>query len=351
MANHVYPLGYSTPGAQERIEELLEKKTLIIDTRLKPWSHNVFWRKEELENVYGGRYRWAGKVLGNENYQGGPIKLVDPDTGIRGLTRYLNEGYDLILMCQCKTFSSCHLHTICNLLKESMPDVEVVRFEQEEMQQQLFDVPRTAPEQVEMSTSSIQEWCYSVSDVIFEDVGDAPVPDEYQALYDEYCAEVDWLPVQTPLWCALECHHGVYTLEKSKHKAYTKSLLCSGDEKQIEAALEAMKRLVLKWDASSAIAKMNQQAYAAREQEKLRAKSDPKIRAWERECRRNPYYPDQESIERMKEREEEKLMERVRAYHEKWHSHPCTVQEPHMRKDGYMVVAMPEGWTRKEETL
>ena len=36
-------------------------------------------------------------------------------------------------------------------------------------------------------------------------------------------------------------------LEKSRHKAYTKSLLCSGDEKKIEAAVEAMERTLDKY--------------------------------------------------------------------------------------------------------
>lgn len=204
------------------------------------------------------------------------------------------------------------------------------------------------PERIDSSTARpIQEWRYSVADVAFQDVGDTPVPDEYRALYNEYCAEVGWLPVNTPLWCALECHYGVWTLEKSKHKAYTKSLLCSGDEKLIEAALEAMKRLLLKWDSSRGIAKLNADAYAAREQQKLRDKSAPKIRAWERECRKNPYYPDEQSLNEMKEREEEKLMERVRAYQEKWLSHPIVVGA-HMGEDGYLVIEMPEGWKRPE---
>ena len=247
MANHVYPLGYSTPGAQERIEELLEKKTLIIDTRLKPWSHNVFWRKEELENVYGERYKWAGAYLGNENYKGGQIKLVNPEMGIRGLTRYLNEQHDLILLCQCKTFSACHVSTICNLLIQAMPQVTVVQYNGNAPLQQysntvsLFDGNTALPDYSNaVLPSHCQEWRYSVSDVAFSDVGKAPVPDEYKTLYDEYCAEIDILPVETPMWRSATPEYKNVLLEKSRHKAYTRSLLCSGDEKAMRAALEAM---------------------------------------------------------------------------------------------------------------
>lgn len=193
----------------------------------------------------------------------------------------------------------------------------------------------------------------SVTDVVIEDVGDRQVPPEYQALFDEYCAELDWLTrpgtsITTLFWCATECHYSNRMLEKSRHKSYTRSLLCSGDPKKVEAAVEAMKRLLLKWDSSRGIAKLNADAYAAREQLKLREKSAPKIRAWEEHTARNPYYRDQASVEAMKEREEKNLMQRVEEYHQKWRSHPCPVQEPRLGEDGYLIVEMPEGWTRKE---
>jgi len=40
--------------------------------------------------------------------------------------------------------------------------------------------------------------------------------------------------------------------QKSRHKAYTKSLLCSGDEKKILAAIEAMERTLDKYFDSMA---------------------------------------------------------------------------------------------------
>lgn len=88
--------------------------------------------------------------------------------------------------------------------------------------------------------SDIQEFRYSVSDVVFEDVGDAPIPNEYQQLYAEYCEEIDLLPVSTPMWRSATPEYKNVMLEKSRHKAYTKSLLCSGDSKARRAAEEAM---------------------------------------------------------------------------------------------------------------
>lgn len=327
--NAIYPVGYSSPDAGAHIDDLMTRpEVLLVDTRLKPHSWNEAWRKEALEQKYGNRYRWAGKYLGNLGKDDGYIELADADTGIRGLVGYLDKQHDLILLCQCKAFEKCHVSTICRLLVEKMPEVEVVR-------------PDNGP---------IQEWRYSVSDVAFEDVGDVDVPDEYQMIFNEYCAEMEWLTrpgttITELFWCATECYYTNRYLEKTKHKAYTKSLLCSGDSKKIEAAVEAMKRLLLKWDSSRGIAKLNRDAYAAREQKKLRDKSDPKIRAWEQEVRRNPYYPDKESLESMKQREAQTLLERYQDYQQKWRSNGYPVPEPRMGDDGYMVVDMPEGWT------
>jgi hypothetical protein len=47
-----------------------------------------------------------------------------------------------------------------------------------------------------MDSNDIQEFRYSVTDVIFVDVGDVSVPSEHQALFDEYCSEVDSFPVR-----------------------------------------------------------------------------------------------------------------------------------------------------------
>lgn len=93
-----------------------------------------------------------------------------------------------------------------------------------------------------MSINNIQEFRYSVTDVVFVDVGNIAIPDEYQDLFDKYCTEIDGFPVDTPLWRAWDSGYKNCMLPKDRHKAYTKSLLCSGDEKQINAAIEAMQR-------------------------------------------------------------------------------------------------------------
>ena len=137
-----YPIGYSTAGSQEHIDSLITKsKVLLIDTRKVPYSTwSKDWNKDALERKYGERYHWAGEFLGNINYKGGPIKLANPALGIKGLIMYLAEGYDLILLCQCRDYSKCHRSVIVDLLLGRMPEVEIV----------LPDIQKKSSEQLTM---------------------------------------------------------------------------------------------------------------------------------------------------------------------------------------------------------
>jgi hypothetical protein len=132
VTNTVYPIGYSAGGAQDHIEQLLlDPKVLLIDTRHKPYSWRESWCQEALEKKYPTQYKWAGAYLGNVNHNNGlPIQIANPRVGIHGLQTYLNEGYDLILVCQCPSYESCHRKKIVELLQHARPDVQVVLFEQ-----------------------------------------------------------------------------------------------------------------------------------------------------------------------------------------------------------------------------
>lgn len=113
----IYPIGYSTPGARERVAELLQDpKILLIDTRISPWSWDDQWKGEALKARYGKKYRYAGKYLGNLGYKSGYIRIADIETGIDGIMMYLYEGYELILLCQCKKFDKCHVSSIVDEL-------------------------------------------------------------------------------------------------------------------------------------------------------------------------------------------------------------------------------------------
>jgi hypothetical protein len=104
------------------------------------------WQRSALEAEYGTRYHCAGRYLGNVNYgTGGPIELADATTGIRGLVQYLSEGHDLILLCGCAEYESCHRKTVVDLLVEALPEVEVVPPEEVEAEPVIIVTMRGKP--------------------------------------------------------------------------------------------------------------------------------------------------------------------------------------------------------------
>lgn len=128
--NTVYPLGYSNQG--HLVEQIMANpKVLLIDTRHSPNSKMPQWGGAALKDKYGERYRFAGKYLGNINHwNGGPMILANPAVGIKGLVMYLREGYDLIILCGCSSYTECHRRLVVELLRGTMPEVGVVFPEQ-----------------------------------------------------------------------------------------------------------------------------------------------------------------------------------------------------------------------------
>ncbi|SRR5579884_57794 len=125
----IYVIGYS--GYGYLVEWLMHsnEKRLLIDTRKIAWSDDMpQWREESLRLAYGKRYRPAGSFLGNVNYarSGAPIQIANLSVGIAGLRKYLEEGYELLLLCGCRYYTRCHLQVIVSELVRAMPTVEVV---------------------------------------------------------------------------------------------------------------------------------------------------------------------------------------------------------------------------------
>lgn len=128
MVNRVYPVGYSAGGSSEYIAGLMaQPEMILIDSRLKPYSWRAEWRQDALSAKYGERYRVAGRFLGNLNYRGGEIKIADLSTGLKGLRKYLDEEHDLIVLCECCNWNTCHRKVIVEALQEKRPGVQVIQ--------------------------------------------------------------------------------------------------------------------------------------------------------------------------------------------------------------------------------
>jgi len=124
----VYPIGYSAPGTRATIDALLQadERTMLVDVRYSVSSkRKPDWSGTALKERYGSRYLWL-QDLGNVNYyNGGPITLCRPERGISRIVALLCKGYNLILLCTCPEYDSCHRKVIVDTLLEMCPDVQV----------------------------------------------------------------------------------------------------------------------------------------------------------------------------------------------------------------------------------
>lgn len=157
MSGKIIPFGYAVPNAQQTLDALMEeKRAILVDIRHAPHSQRrPEWNADALMERYGGlRYRLCGKYLGNINYNqtGKPIQLANPQhrCGIPFLLDGLRKGYTLILLCACASLEQCHRKVVCDLVREAMPEVEIVR--EDEKCQYREDIIVTVPKDFGLDT-------------------------------------------------------------------------------------------------------------------------------------------------------------------------------------------------------
>jgi hypothetical protein len=88
----------------------------VIDVRVQPYSKQPEWLRQHLEAKLP-RYKWV-RDFGNENYRGGPIKLVNYDAGRRKIAPLVAEGWSLILLCMCWNVDECHRAVVAERLAQ-----------------------------------------------------------------------------------------------------------------------------------------------------------------------------------------------------------------------------------------
>lgn len=145
----IYPIGYNTPGSEATIDNLMQdKRTLLIDVRYSPNSPKPQWQQSALRAKYKDGYIHEGR-LGNINYRGGPIQLANPDAGIGRLKDLLDHDHNLILLCACENYLTCHRKVIVELLKKEIPEVEIV-------------MPENQPSGTMKCLSIMQPWAWLI---------------------------------------------------------------------------------------------------------------------------------------------------------------------------------------------
>lgn len=134
MAGKVVPFGYTGNNGLSRLDALMaDDNRLIVDIRYSPHSRwHKQWEGRELEQRYFesfplARYVWL-QALGNVNYRNGePIHIADAQGGIEALKNLLTLAErDIILLCACSEYETCHRRVVVELLKQVMPEIEVL---------------------------------------------------------------------------------------------------------------------------------------------------------------------------------------------------------------------------------
>ena len=128
LSHTVYTLGYRTPGAMEKVEELVQQGAMLLDIRMKPRSRSYWrWNRKQLQTRFGVQYYDHLELLGNVNYQfpDRPMQLQDTTNGILWLLVYLQRR-DVIVLCGCPDPTRCHRSLVCALLHLLLPMLSIV---------------------------------------------------------------------------------------------------------------------------------------------------------------------------------------------------------------------------------
>jgi uncharacterized protein (DUF488 family) len=110
----VFTLGYAAVDFPRFVAWVQASGVLVADVRLLPASRLPAWSKRHLERTLGARYLWLSE-LGNRNYRGGRIDIVDLDGGLAGVRELLTRD-PVVLLCVCADASTCHRSVVARLL-------------------------------------------------------------------------------------------------------------------------------------------------------------------------------------------------------------------------------------------
>ena len=114
-AHSIYSWGYQGQRFADLQTFVKHTGAVVVDVRLKPFSRDPVWRRAALERALGEQYRWV-EALGNLNYRsGGPVRLKDEASGL-AVVRGLALQAPVILMCACRSQTTCHRTMVARLL-------------------------------------------------------------------------------------------------------------------------------------------------------------------------------------------------------------------------------------------
>ena len=113
----VYTLGYTGITVATLDTWSRQHTARICDVRYSPRSRNPQYARERLQRRFGARYCHI-PALGNRNYKGGPIQLVDLEAGVAALTTATATWPAAIVLCACPSVTTCHRRLIAQRLAQ-----------------------------------------------------------------------------------------------------------------------------------------------------------------------------------------------------------------------------------------
>jgi uncharacterized protein (DUF488 family) len=101
---------------------------LLVDIRYAPGSKRPGFNAEDFRREMGRDYVWM-RYLGNKNFRGGDIELVDFEKGVKMIDTLLEDGRPVVLMCACGRPDHCHRKVVGQLLQNIGFDVAELAYE------------------------------------------------------------------------------------------------------------------------------------------------------------------------------------------------------------------------------
>ena len=112
----IYTVGYLNITRKNLFNVVKDLNAILVDIRYVPYSYSPFWKKQELEKCFFGKYVWI-KELGNINYDNKSIEIFNIEDGCEKLFKLDKEN--IFLMCACQNFDKCHRKFVAEYLRDN----------------------------------------------------------------------------------------------------------------------------------------------------------------------------------------------------------------------------------------
>ena len=131
----LYTVGYAGLEHVEQLQLFLSHEVLLVDIRYFPASRwRPEWSRKRLSERFAPNYEHI-RELGNVNYHSLdlPIELFDAKRGVTKIVSFLQEGYDICLLCACADWQSCHRRLVTDLVQRELTGVETVHLSKRDL--------------------------------------------------------------------------------------------------------------------------------------------------------------------------------------------------------------------------